>query len=979
MRQNHPEQKVSTVTTLILIGFVLITLKMGYLAIFDHERAYHSTRKPKEKVVIREGLRGTIRDRFNIPLATNRTNYQIECLFEPLLKMRRKDRLAYIPQLCAFLAETLHIDAALLEEKLYAFSAPCPQKPWTIASHISEKQFYFLKARESRWKGLIVRETPERFYPLGETGCHLLGFVGKLSQEEYKRQGQKITQLEQCIFSHNHGNPVPLVQGYHSIESIKEDFFTLSHKRYFRDSAVGKAGIERFYEEALRGWNGKELFEINHNGSVLCQLPTKEPQKPGGRLILSISAELQAFAEKLLADNERWRRESFRSRDTKQERLPPPDILGGCLIAMLPQTGEIVAMASYPTFDPNAFIKGSSEEISPYLENRDFILRLWHGLSTFQGKKICWSDLLHTALHPSSPILKAAPLFKVADLWRMIELEGKSAYFAKDPWIGGQLLEDAQWPILLDFARTICDWKMLSPPTDFIGDLSLDALHALIGQIHLQREKIGKEAFDHFRKEIFPQWQQLHFKDYLREKRLFEKMAKMPQKPAMQHLIELREYHFKAYLASEEERLLKESLLFLGIDEASLTQLIRAANRSSLELSPLWGNYHSYDRTLHNCQDLALCFYPKNGYGFLKSYAIEEPTVAGSIFKILTTLAAKDVESFHVTDLSPKEGGGPLAYLEDGTAVYRSYKGGRMPKSAKPIGKVDCISAFESSSNLFFSLLAANNIDHPKNLLYKAMDFGFGKKSQIDLPKEHSGYVPLRSVEERSELYALAMGQGQLTATPLQMALLFSTLANGGILHSPKLCQKKIDFCLPLKSSPFDRKQIPLHHFYQPLSLKAPIFTQTIEEEYVKSKTLLSPPKKHIPIEEGVRKRLLLGLYRSVNSEHGTARPQTIKALMRDPLLKRTYLSICPYMAGKTATSEFSYKPWLDPTPSCILNHILFGAISFNSPIAADQQSLPPSDLVVLVLLRYGYFGKDAAPLAAQVIQKWNEIKGRLP
>ncbi len=91
----------------------------------------------------------------------------------------------------------------------------------------------------------------------------------------------------------------------------------------------------------------------------------------------------------------------------------------------------------------------------------------------------------------------------------------------------------------------------------------------------------------------------------------------------------------------------------------------------------------------------------------------------------------------------------------------------------------------------------------------------------------------------------------------------------------------------------------------------------------------------------------------------------------------RDYLSLQHQMAGKTGTAEVLYAPYFHP--SCkpqMYKHVWFGAISFvPDPLHPIKTCWDHPDLVVIVLLRYGDAGREAAPLAAQIIKKWREIK----
>jgi cell division protein FtsI/penicillin-binding protein 2 len=119
-----------------------------------------------------------------------------------------------------------------------------------------------------------------------------------------------------------------------------------------------------------------------------------------------------------------------------------------------------------------------------------------------------------------------------------------------------------------------------------------------------------------------------------------------------------------------------------------------------------------------------------------------------------------------------------------------------------------------------------------------------------------------------------------------------------------------------------------------------------------------------------IRQTLLEAMDRVVWGPRGSARPTAIKALLSNPLLMRDYLALEHQMIGKTSTAEIVCNLSVNPSsPPQVYKHIWFGSIAF-----ADAKRTDP-ELVVVVFLRYGDAGKEAAPLAAQMIHKWREIK----
>ena len=310
-----------------------------------------------------------------------------------------------------------------------------------------------------------------------------------------------------------------------------------------------------------------------------------------------------------------------------------------------------------------------------------------------------------------------------------------------------------------------------------------------------------------------------------------------------------------------------------------------------------------------------------------------------------------------------------------GASYPRSYKGGRLPRSHAPsLGKVDLVAAIEQTSNPYFSLLASDVLDEPEELNRTARLFGYGASTGIDLPGEAQGNLPSDLRTNRTGLYATAIGQHTLLCTPLQTAVMLSTLANGGKVLQPTLVAE-IGGAMPKEQPWYSFASV--NHFAEKelrrLGINFPLFTVLCErqESHVADhKNVQIMRDLHIP--SPVLKFLFEGMNRTVWGSKGTARPGAIKALRQNNTLLAEYLSLHHQMIGKTSTAEILFNPNVNPSskPS-LYKHIWFGSIGFS----ADAPQFEDPEIVVVVYLRYGDGGKEAAPLASQMIAKWREIK----
>jgi penicillin-binding protein 2 len=171
-------------------------------------------------------------------------------------------------------------------------------RPVVLKLRLSEDERARLAVDRHRFPGVDVVPYLTRRYPYGERFAHVVGYVGRLDAKD--------------------------------LEKLQDSrFAALSH--------VGKSGIERAYEEQLRGDIGYEAVETNVEGRAVRVHPG-QPATPGHDLRLSIDAELQ---EATLA--------AFAELDVE-----------GSAVAVDPRTGEVLAMVSVPAYDPNLFVNGIS-------------------------------------------------------------------------------------------------------------------------------------------------------------------------------------------------------------------------------------------------------------------------------------------------------------------------------------------------------------------------------------------------------------------------------------------------------------------------------------------------------------------------------------------------------------------------------------------------------------------------------------------
>lgn len=206
--------------------------------------------------------------------------------------------------------------------------------PVTIASNVDYNTVAQIEARASDLTGVQVEESSVRVYPKNETASHIIGYEGRITEDELEEKQS---------------------QGY-----APEDL-------------VGKVGIEATMEQYLTGNSlekqGEKVIEVDNAGNIL-DVVSSSPAKNGDNVVLTIDIEMQEMLEEALKDNieeaHAKQLEVYEANKEKyDEQLNGRDlnmVQSGAAIAMDVKTGDILALVSEPGYDLNLFAGGISEE-----------------------------------------------------------------------------------------------------------------------------------------------------------------------------------------------------------------------------------------------------------------------------------------------------------------------------------------------------------------------------------------------------------------------------------------------------------------------------------------------------------------------------------------------------------------------------------------------------------------------------------------
>lgn len=254
--------------------------------------------------------RGIIYDRSGTILVANRPSFALS-----IIPSRYTNPAVSTP----ILEQLIGISSQELN-KLVEAGSEFPFSPIRIKHNIDQVLIAKIQERKSYLPGVIIEAVPVRHYLYKEGFAHLLGYVGLVSEEEYKKR---------------------------------------KSNGYGPSDLIGKDGIESMWEEYLRGNDGGLQIEVNASGEEIGVVGDKTAI-PGNSLILTVDAKLQEFAEQGLMET-----------IMVSKKMGEP-AAGGAVVVLDVSTGKIRAIVSKPSFDPNMFVGGiSSKDWNALLRNKN--------------------------------------------------------------------------------------------------------------------------------------------------------------------------------------------------------------------------------------------------------------------------------------------------------------------------------------------------------------------------------------------------------------------------------------------------------------------------------------------------------------------------------------------------------------------------------------------------------------------------------
>lgn len=294
----------------IILGIIFLFLRTGYLEIIKGDYYENLAKGNRLRVYNSVAPRGVIYDRFNNPLVYNIPSFDLIVDLADFLSNSKENQNEILDEITNILGNVSQEDIGNKINDNYGKSSQA-----VLVRGIDHSKALIFETTVNDWPGIRMQQNAQREYILGPYFSHIMGYTGKVSESDLKKYPQ-----------------------------------------YFLNDEIGKTGLERQYQEYLRGEPGQEQVEVDSSGKTQRIIAQKSAQ-PGKGLVLSVDKELQ---EKLYQSLENALKKLSGTKNSTRK---------AAAIAINPNNGGILAMVSLPSFDNNLFARGISEEKLSNLEN----------------------------------------------------------------------------------------------------------------------------------------------------------------------------------------------------------------------------------------------------------------------------------------------------------------------------------------------------------------------------------------------------------------------------------------------------------------------------------------------------------------------------------------------------------------------------------------------------------------------------------
>ncbi len=306
---------------MLMLGGILL-VRLFVLTVPESSKWSEAAESMSVRALYETAPRGDILDRNGNILATSRPVYSVNIRRGSEGAENVMDTASSVMELLEDSGEDINVTLNEIKEKVYDTGYQS-YMPVTLAEDVSADTAD--RIEKKGYEGVYISTNYVRYYPNGSTASHIIGYMGRISEEE-------------------------------------GDIYT-AEDGYRQDSFVGKDGIEKKYETSLRGKDAVSRIQVDSQGKIAGSLG-KSSMTKGDDIRLTIDLQLQKTTEEALQQAVEKASEggTFASSYGDYTMTYAENAAVGAAVALDVNTGEVLAMASFPDFDPNDFAVSISEE-----------------------------------------------------------------------------------------------------------------------------------------------------------------------------------------------------------------------------------------------------------------------------------------------------------------------------------------------------------------------------------------------------------------------------------------------------------------------------------------------------------------------------------------------------------------------------------------------------------------------------------------
>jgi len=285
-----------------LVLLAVLVVRLWFLQVVSNQGYQQRAEANRLRTIITEAPRGAITDRNGKALVTSKEVLNLVAQPQEMTGDAAARTLRH-------LSTALGHPAGFFEAKVAKAQKESPFEPVVLQQDAPPALQAYVEERQAQLPGIELQAAYQREYPNGSIAAHILGYTG----------------------------PIPA-----------ESITTYRDQGYLGDETVGRAGVEGEYERYLRGIAGRQQVEVNAQGDIVGRgVISQTAPRPGETLRLSIDLDVQKALEKAL----------------KAQVVGSGTSTGAAGVALDPKTGAVLAMASYPTYQPDVFESGTPREV----------------------------------------------------------------------------------------------------------------------------------------------------------------------------------------------------------------------------------------------------------------------------------------------------------------------------------------------------------------------------------------------------------------------------------------------------------------------------------------------------------------------------------------------------------------------------------------------------------------------------------------